>query len=257
MASKLYSYYLKAGTMGGVKARTRLSILTKVTSIQASSIIDTEDNIRQFEDAMKQIAKEFGNGTAINSIATTSSTIVGAGDQTYYLRKHINIISDLTAQRAIFIGDITAACKRITESLVDAIHVERSSVWLFDEDKTLIKCEDLCIRSNHEHQNGVQLFAKDFPRYFASIRAEKTVAANDAHTDPRTSEFSESYLKPLGINSMLDVPIWAEGKMAGVICNEHVGPIRKWTTDEENFVYMVANIIAMSIEMQKKVPVLI
>ena len=42
--------------------------------------------------------------------------------------------------------------------------------------------------------------------------------------DARTSCFSAVHLEPLGIGSMLDVPIWVQGTMAGVICHEHIGP---------------------------------
>jgi GAF domain-containing protein len=36
--------------------------------------------------------------------------------------------------------------------------------------------------------------------------------------------------------------------MVGIICHEHVGPIRNWTVDEENFAYLMSNIVAMAIE---------
>jgi len=50
---------------------------------------------------------------------------------------------------------------------------------------------------------------------------------------------------------MLDVPIWVDGKMVGVICQEHGGPARKWTSDEETFYNLMANIVAMTIESKK------
>jgi GAF domain-containing protein len=94
----------------------------------------------------------------------------------------------------------------------------------------------------------VVLNASDFPTYFKAIETERTLAANNAHTDPRTSVFSEPYLRPLGINSLLDVPIWVNGEMIGVVCHEHVGDFRKWTTDEETFAYIMGNIVGMTIE---------
>ncbi|MFQ3577088.1 MAG: GAF domain-containing protein [Cytophagales bacterium] len=105
------------------------------------------------------------------------------------------------------------------------------------------------LKDELKHESGLELFAKDFPGYFKTISSEKTLAANDAHTHSGTKEFSEVYLKPLGINSMLDVPIWSNGEMLGVVCLEHVGPHRTWTSDEENFAYLISNIVGMSLEM--------
>jgi GAF domain-containing protein len=47
---------------------------------------------------------------------------------------------------------------------------------------------------------------------------------------------------------MLDVPIWSEGKMIGVVCHEHTGDFRKWNSDEENFAYLVGHTVGMLIE---------
>jgi GAF domain-containing protein len=109
-------------------------------------------------------------------------------------------------------------------------------------------CADLFERSKAKHSTGVELKAKDFPSYFKALLRERTIAAEDAHTDPRTACFSESYLKPLGIGSMLDVPIWAGQKMVGVVCHEHVGPKRRWTADEESFAYLMSSYVALAVE---------
>ena len=55
MATQLYSLFLKAGEIGSVKARTKLSVLAKINSNQVSSIPDSKGNIDMFEKAMKQI----------------------------------------------------------------------------------------------------------------------------------------------------------------------------------------------------------
>ena len=33
-----------------------------------------------------------------------------------------------------------------------------------------------------------------------------------------------------------------------VVCHEHTGDFRKWTTDEETFAYIMGNIVGMTIE---------
>jgi GAF domain-containing protein len=63
------------------------------------------------------------------------------------------------------------------------------------------------------------------------------------------------YLQPLGISSMLDVPILHEQKMVGVICHEHVGPRRTWNSDEENFAYLMSNFVALALEKKGTRPV--
>jgi GAF domain-containing protein len=94
----------------------------------------------------------------------------------------------------------------------------------------------------------MELSAQAFPRYFKAIERERTLAAHDACGDPRTSEFAEAYLRPLGITSMLDVPIWVGDTMIGVLCHEHVGPMRTWTSDDESFAFLMADVLSLALE---------
>jgi signal transduction histidine kinase/ActR/RegA family two-component response regulator len=55
---------------------------------------------------------------------------------------------------------------------------------------------------------------------------------------------TETYLKPLGITSILDSGIIIEGYLRGVVCSEHLGPIRQWHPDEEAFLSTVAAMVA-------------
>lgn len=103
-------------------------------------------------------------------------------------------------------------------------------------------------RDKTRHTSGTELFARDFMPYFRALRGERTIAAHDAHQDPRTSCFSKIYLEPLGINSLLDVPIWLGRRMVGVVCHEHVGPKRLWTKDEETFAYLMSNFVTLALE---------
>ena len=103
---------------------------------------------------------------------------------------------------------------------------------------------DLYEREAKRHSSGTTLAAKDFPAYFKALETERVIDAEDAHTDPRTSCFSQPYLKPLAIQSMLDVPIWASMKMVGVVCHEHTGTKRKWFHEEADFAFLMATLIA-------------
>lgn len=153
-------------------------------------------------------------------------------------------------------GILKDAFRCVTETLANALSVSRASIWLYNADHTAISCVDLYEtapdQSSAKHTSGSELKSESFPAYFSYLAEQRILRANNAHTDPATHEFSEVYLKPLGINSMLDAPIRLDGKMIGVICNEHVGAARGWTGQEEAFVANVSDIVARAFQANER-----
>lgn len=145
-------------------------------------------------------------------------------------------------------SDLESALKRITEVDSKTLGVERVSVWFFNKDRSEIFCEDLYKLSENLHEKGVKLEARQYPCYFQALEESRIIAANDARNDPRTKEFTEGYLKPLGITSMLDVTVRLHGEVFGAVCHEHTGPIRKWTEEEQSFAASVADSVSLAIE---------
>ena len=47
---------------------------------------------------------------------------------------------------------------------------------------------------------------------------------------------------------MLDAGVWRESAAAGVVCFEHIGPIRAWSAEEQDFARTIADVVAMLIE---------
>ncbi|WP_017715622.1 adenylate/guanylate cyclase domain-containing protein [Kamptonema formosum] len=164
------------------------------------------------------------------------------------LRNHNRILTQLAKSPALHQGDLKASLKEITEAGVQNIEVERASVWLYDSAKIKIQCLDLFEKSRHLHSEGIELAVADFPSYFIALQQEEPIAADDAHSDQRTREFFKLYLTPLGINSMLDIPIIIKGSTAGVICLEHMGPARQWTLEDVNFARSLADLVSLAIE---------
>ena len=150
-------------------------------------------------------------------------------------------------------ADPEGAVRVITETAVAAVDVERVSVWLFAADRTKIVCEDLFERTPARHSRGTELLAVDYPRYFAALRSEEVIAAFDARSDPRTSEFTRAYLAPLGIGAMLDAPIRLGGRNVGVLCHEHVGGQREFPVDEQNTARYLASLVSLSLEHARRI----
>jgi PAS domain S-box-containing protein len=164
------------------------------------------------------------------------------------LRRIQTALSELAKHPQIYGGNLQDAFHTITRLTTECLHVERVSIWFFTQERSAIHCADLYQLAIQEHSQGTVLLATDYPKYFEELDFERIVTADDAQADPRTSEFTATYLAPLGITSMLDVPIRSEGQMVGVICHEHVGPVRHWTLEEQHFATSVANTVALAIE---------
>lgn len=132
----------------------------------------------------------------------------------------------------------------LTELAGNTIAVNRTSIWFYDSDKRAISCRDLFIKDKDIHESGLSLDSKDYPKYFSAININKPIIADDAQNSEFTNEFTDSYLKPLGISSMLDVPIWQKGEVTGIICCEHTGEIRRWLSEEEAFLINIAKSVS-------------
>ncbi|MBK9307687.1 MAG: response regulator [Nitrospira sp.] len=164
------------------------------------------------------------------------------------LRRIQSGLSELAKSPQIYGGNLQDAFRTITRVAAECLHSERVSIWFFTGDRSAIQCADLYQLTTRAHTQGAVLSAIEYPKYFQELDTERIVAAHEAQRDSRTAEFTTNYLTPLGITSMLDVPIRSEGKMVGVICHEHIGPMRCWTLEEQHFAASVANTVALAME---------
>ena len=149
-------------------------------------------------------------------------------------------------------GDPDGAIRAITETAASALDVGRASVWLLDVDRDELTCTDLYDTTTGTHSSGVVLKSSQYPGYFAALAAEETLAADDAHADPRTCEFSESYLRPLGIGAMLDAPIRTGLRLVGVLCHEHIGGARTWTATEQKDAAFLGSLASLTLELKNR-----
>jgi methyl-accepting chemotaxis protein len=142
-------------------------------------------------------------------------------------------------------GKTSEGAKILTKQVVESINADRASIWLYGKDKKSIICEQLYVRSENQFYQNIELFESDFKSYFDALIENPTIVANDAETHPSTSCFTETYLKPLGIKSMLDVPILYKNELIGVICIENL-TLREWDKLEVNFAELSASIYSFA-----------
>ena len=144
----------------------------------------------------------------------------------------------------------TVFLELVTRNVAQALDVARVSVWLFDAAKKNIHCEFLFADGAPRDCAGFTLARNDHSAYFDAIEGGFSVRADDARNHIATRSFSANYLAPLQISSMLDAPIRHGNHHLGVLCCEHTGPIRHWSTDEEEFSLGVSALVWIFLENQ-------
>jgi signal transduction histidine kinase len=166
-----------------------------------------------------------------------------------YLRE---VLAKLARGTALGRGDLDGVLQLITEMAAHALAVARVNIWLFDPERTTLRCADCYEAAPDRHTAGGELRAADFPSYFAALETLRAVAPIDAHTDPRTRELVDTYLNRHGIDTLLDAPVYMEGKVAGVVCHEHVGVPRVWSDAECGFAGSIADTVSLVLEADRR-----
>jgi|GEM_PF-406860 len=149
-------------------------------------------------------------------------------------------------------AELEDAIARIAAVAADALEVARVSIWLFTDDHKRLQCVHLFDRERNVHESGAILEVGNYPRYFQALEESRTIAADDARTHEYTSEFAAGYLDILNIHAMLDVPIRREGRVVGVLCNEHTKTPRSWRLAEQNFAGSLADLTALTFETDRR-----
>jgi len=219
---------------------TELSALEAVR-IGASEAID----LLHMERLLPSVARELRTA---NLRWSRPSGIRGEGQ----LQWATSALLHLTRTRS-FLGDnLIDDLRQITEVAGSAMDVDRSSIWFYDEPRSKIRCIDLFDYSAGVHSDGTELEFRQHPAYFLAMEQQRLIVAHDARGDPRTREYKDHYLVPLGITSMMDAAVRCRGQLRGVVCLEHVGPARTWTAEEELFAAALADLVSLAMEASER-----
>ncbi|QLE58984.1 GAF domain-containing protein [Nostoc sp. TCL26-01] len=186
------------------------------------------------------------------SIKSKKQTKKDSQSSTIKLCNHNLVLTKLAKNQLLYQDNLKAAFIEITVAGAKNLGVERASVWLYDETGTKIQCIDLFEDSRNQHSEGLVLSVAEYPDYFQALHQDEAIAAEDAHTDPRTQEFSQTYLAEFNIKSMLDTPIRLGGKTVGVLCLEAVGLAHYWTPEDQNFARSLSNLASLALEARER-----
>ena len=164
------------------------------------------------------------------------------------MQKHRDVLLKLARSDK---SDFDRALRTITARAAATLEVARVSYWSLQDNDSALVCELLWLNPSQEYDErfkDTRLVAADAPAYFSALALKRPIVAGDVQTHPAMAGLVAGYLNPLGITSLLDVPVWVRGEVVGVICHEHTGPAREWSAEEIDFASSLAAMVSLAVE---------
>ncbi|MFZ6178926.1 GAF domain-containing sensor histidine kinase [Nannocystis pusilla] len=166
-------------------------------------------------------------------------------------RKRTPTVAALLRLGLIGKDDWGTALQQALEVSCDLIGVDRANYWSLRDDPSAVVCELGYVPSTKLLERGFALLESSSPEYFEAIREAQVLAIRDARADPRSRTLG-AYLELHGISAMLDVPVFSQGRLVGILCHEHVGGPRSWSSREEELALTMSHILTALLEQRAR-----
>lgn len=171
-----------------------------------------------------------------------------------YSEKLTKALIRISRNSMFFAGDINKGAKVITKEIAESLEVDTCSIWLYDQTKESLICEQLYLAESSKWNTDLELNRAEFADYFSALSENSIIIANDAGTNQATQCFKQSYLKPFHIKSMLHAPIVYRGEVIGVICIDSV-QLREWVDAEINFAQTVSSLYSLEYSVSETISI--
>jgi PAS domain S-box-containing protein len=138
----------------------------------------------------------------------------------------------------------------IVQEAATVSQTNRVSFWKYYKD--LITCKNLFSLDNQTLSDKNILDKESYPIYFETLKNKAIINAPDVFNKLETSEFQKLYFTKNHIKSMLDVPIFLSGQLAGVVCFESTEEQREWDNEDINYARTISDVISLAISSQMR-----
>ncbi|MFY7992664.1 MAG: ATP-binding protein [Bacteriovoracaceae bacterium] len=166
--------------------------------------------------------------------------------------RYYTTITQFAKNAVITQGSKQSAFEYLCREIAVTLEVSIVGIWLFNQDKTAIKSYCSYETDLDLFTSGLEIKKNQVPLYFDYLGMERILSVGNTFVDPVTSEFVESYMKPLNIHALIDAPIYFDGDMVGILCCEQKKSTREWTAYDKYFVISCADFIGRIIEADKR-----
>ncbi len=151
----------------------------------------------------------------------------------------------LLKQMELKISNISDSLQSTTELVSKALNISHISIWLFNENKTQLECQDYYDVKLRKHTILEAINKDQDSAYFSSIEQAKTIIINDIRNHPLVSKIHTDFIRMKQINSIMKFPIIQKAEVIGNICFSTDKGVRQWKLEEQEFAFSIAHVIAL------------
>lgn len=135
----------------------------------------------------------------------------------------------------------------ILKTVSDGSLIDRISYWKYDSDS--LTCFAMYLLEQNEFKGkGLITYRYERPKYFEILGKEQVIVASDVFENEYTKEFISTYFIQGRILSMLNIPVFINGKFHSLLSFETTKMKRKWDNDDINFARSIADVVSLAIE---------
>lgn len=139
---------------------------------------------------------------------------------------------------------IKKALEEICYNVSHIMRCERVSIWLFNEDRSMLYSQNAYDAETDEHIVEDDLDCRIFSNYFSAIQSQRTLAVTDILDHPDTQEIARSFFEtPQEYESLLDACIILSSGIGGLLCCES-RERREWSSFDRMVVSSIADMLS-------------
>ncbi len=167
------------------------------------------------------------------------------------VQRYNEIIKKLSLQSFSTQKNFDHFLENILKLVAKEIDINRVGYWKYSFDK--ITCENLFIANKNKFEKGFVLTKLANPNYFTAIENDNQIIASNVFENTVTKGFWKDYFPKNNIISMLDTPIYLNGKLNGILCLETNTKIKEWDNEDISFSRSICDYIAIAIETNQRI----
>ncbi len=197
------------------------------------------------------VKKEEDESTFGYSVIARDITLIKSLEAEHYsraqkVRIHNETIKTLTSKSYSNKDSFNSVLKNILMTASVSCTLDRVSYWSYSPDK--LRCENLYFLELNKFEKNFFIDKENHQKYFLAIERNNQIVASNAYENPDTQELCYDYFPKGNIKSLLDTPIFINGKLTGILCFEKTDKPLEWDNEDINFSRSISDLIAIALE---------